>query len=175
MKYLSAITCWIISMFVVPVATGQPLQTTIKIQAMDMANALVKNDFPGFSKYLPPSIVDYGGGAEKMKSNMDSANQAMKQFGVAFKKILIGNPGDIIHYQDQLQCVVPQTTTMKTPLGELEVTTSLIAISRDRGKSWYFVDTNVYKADKLKTVLPGLSPDLKIPPQSKPKFTPDQQ
>jgi hypothetical protein len=142
---------------------------------MDMANALVKNDFARFSKYLPPAIIEYAGGSDKLKMNMDSASRAMKQFAISFKRILIGNPGPIINYKDQLQCVVPQTSTMETPLAELEVTSSLIAISTDQGKNWYFIDTNVYKADKVKKVLPGLSPELRVPTQQAPKITPNSQ
>jgi len=44
----------------------------------------------------------------------------------------------------------------------------------DKGKSWYFIDTNVYKADKLKTILPDISPKLIIPPPKKPKLVPDK-
>jgi hypothetical protein len=61
---------------------------------------------------------------------------------------------------------------MKSPLGEVYLETSLIAISMDKGKNWYFIDTNVYKADKIKTALPDLSPKLVIPPQKEPKLTP---
>ncbi|MBS1655695.1 MAG: hypothetical protein JSU05_12665 [Bacteroidetes bacterium] len=107
-----------------------------------------------------------------MKSKMDSASEAMKQFGASIKKILIGNPGEIISYKKQLQSVVPQTTTVHTLLGDVTAETSLIAISSDDGKNWQFVDTNIYKADKLKNVLPDLSPQLVIPPQKKPQFTP---
>jgi hypothetical protein len=52
--------------------------------------------------------------------------------------------------------------------------TSMIVISMDKGKNWYFIDTNVYKADKLKTILPGISPKLNIPPQKKPKLVPNK-
>ena len=151
---------------------SQNLKTTIKIQAMDMAGALVKNDFNSFSRYMHPKVIEIAGGKQKLKNNMDSADAMMKQFGMEFKKIVIGHPGEIITYKEQLQCVVPQSTNMKIPLGELYVETSLIAISMDKGKNWYFIDTNVYKADKLKTALPDLSPKLVIPPQKEPKFTP---
>jgi len=154
---------------------AQNLQTTIKVQAMDMARALIKNDLVAFAEFMHPSVIAYAGGREKLKANTDSAAAAMKQFGVQFKKILIGNPGPIIEYKDQLQSVVPQTTTMQTALGELEVETSLIAVSMDKGKKWYFIDTNIYKADKLKSALPDLSPALLIPPQKQPKFTPQSK
>jgi len=139
---------------------------------MEMARALIKNDFSVFSQYMHPKIVDFAGGKEKMKIKMDSADAAMKQFGVSFKKILIGDPGEVIPYKNELQCVLPQTTTMKMALGELIVETSLVAISTDKGKNWYFIDTNVYKADKLKSILPDLSPKLVIPAQKQPQLIP---
>jgi len=137
-----------------------------------MARALVKNDFAGFIKYLPPGIISMAGGREKLKSNMDSVVATQGQFGIQFKKILIGDPGEVLSYKDQLQCVVPQSTDMETPMGSISITSSLIAISADKGRNWYFVDTNMYRADKVKTALPDLSPKLVIPPHQQPKITP---
>jgi hypothetical protein len=155
-------------------ADGQNLSTTIKVQAMDMATALMKNDFTTFSKYMHPDIISFAGGKEKMKSKMDSAYAAMKLFGVSFKRYWIGDPGEIINYKNQLQAILPQSTTLKTPLGELTAETFWVVISMDKGKNWYFIDTNVYKADKLKTILPDISPKLIIPPQKKPKLVPNE-
>src|SRR5436189_5875702 len=97
-------------------ARTQNLATTIKVQAMDMATAFMKNDFPGFIKYIHPNIIAYAGGKEKMKTAMDSAYDAMKLFGVTFKRYWIGNPGAIVDYKGQLQAVLPESTTIKTPL-----------------------------------------------------------
>src|SRR5258706_7462845 len=83
---------------------GQNFSTTIKVQAMEMAKALIRNDFTTFSKYMHPKVVEFAGGKEKMKSKMDSADVMMKQFGASFKKILIGNPADVISYKNALQC-----------------------------------------------------------------------
>ncbi|MBD0280442.1 MAG: hypothetical protein M3342_21290 [Bacteroidota bacterium] len=151
---------------------AQYLPTAIKVQAMDMANALMKNDFNAFVKYMHPNIIAFAGGREKMKTKMDSAYQAMKRFNVRFKRYWIGSPGEIVTYKNQLQAVLPQSTTLITPLGELTAETSMIVISNDNGKNWWFIDTNVYKADKLKNILPDLSPKLVIPPEKKPKLVP---
>ena len=153
-------------------AQGQNLSTTIKVQAMDMATALLKNDFESFVKYMHPNIISYAGGKEKMKTKMDSAYLIMKTFGTKFKRYWIGDPGEIIHYKDQLQAVLPVSTTITSILGDLIAETSLIGISADKGMNWWFIDTNIYKADKLKNILPDLSPKLIIPPQKKPKFVP---
>jgi hypothetical protein len=154
---------------------AQNLSTTIKVQAMDMGNAFIKNDFNAFVQYMHPGIIAFAGGREKMKTRMDSAYTAMKQFGVSFKRYWIGNPGQIVTYKNQLQAVLPQSTTLVTPLGELTAETSMIVISPDKGETWWFIDTNVYKADKLKNILPDLSPKLVIPPQKQPKLVPLSQ
>src|SRR5215813_8037489 len=80
------------------IANGQNLSTTIKVQAMDMGSAFMKNDFATFSKYMHPNIIAFAGGKDKMKSKMDSAATAMKNFGITFKRYWIGNPGEIINY-----------------------------------------------------------------------------
>ena len=66
---------------------AQNLSTTIKIQAMDMATAFMKNDFNTFVKYMHPNIIAFAGGKEKMKTKMDSANQTMKLFSAHLKDI----------------------------------------------------------------------------------------
>jgi len=174
MKKILGLFIFFISVFICVCADGQNLSTSIKVQAMDMATALMKNDFTTFSKYMHPNIISFAGGKEKMKTKMDSAYAAMKLFGVSFKRYWIGDPGEIVSYNNQLQAVLPESTVIKTPLGELTAETSLIVISMDKGKNWYFIDTNVYKADKLKTILPGISPKLNIPPQKKPKLVPNE-
>ena len=153
-------------------AKGQNLSTIIKVQAMDMGSALMKNDFETFVKYMHPNIIAYAGGKEQMRTKMDSAYSTMKLFGVSFKRYSIGSPGEIVSYKDQLQTVLPEITTIKTPLGELTAETSMIVISPDNGKNWWFIDTNVYKVDKLKNILPDISPNLVIPPQKQPKLVP---
>jgi hypothetical protein len=154
-------------------STGaQNVATTIKVQAMDMATALMKNDFNTFVKYMHPDIIAFAGGKEQMKTKMDSAYQAMKRFEVRFKRYWIGDPSEIVQYKNGLQAVLPESTTLVTPLGELTAETSMIVISNDGGKNWWFIDTNVYHADELKTILPDVSPKLVIPPRKKPKLVP---
>src|SRR5690242_19875680 len=110
MKKLLSYTGWIVITVVsIQIVNAQNLSTTIKVQAMDMASALMKNDFSTFIKYMHPNIIAYAGGKENMKSKMDSAYQAMKLFGVSFKRYWIGSPGEIVEYKEQLQAVLPES------------------------------------------------------------------
>ena len=153
-------------------AQAQNRSTTIKVQAMDMATAIMKNDFNSFVKYMHPNIIAFAGGKEKMKAKMDSAYQAMKLFGVNFKRYWIGDPGEMIPYRNQLQGILPQSTTLVTSLGEVTVETSMIVISNDNGQNWWFIDTNVYREVQLKDALIDISPALVLPPRKKPKLVP---
>jgi len=141
---------------------------------MEMAKALLKKDYTTFTRYIHPEIIKKAGGQKQLIDKMDTINAKSKEFGAEIKKVVIGNPGPVISYKNELQCVLPQTTEMQTVFGKLELETSLIAISNDAGKNWTFIDTSIYNIKDVKTSLPDLSPDLVIPPGKQPKFTPNQ-
>lgn len=149
---------------------AQPIETVIKTQAMEMAKAVLAKDVDKLVTYMPPKLVEKAGGKEKLLSGRDSLNKYMKQFGAEIKKVLLGNPGKIIAYKNQLQSTLPQTTELSFMNSMVTMESTLIAISEDKGKHWYFVDTNIYRGDKLQSALPDLSPELVIPPMKGPKI-----
>jgi ketosteroid isomerase-like protein len=153
----------------------QPLSTAIKTQAIDMGKALINNDIASFQKYMHPNVIEASGGAEKIKSIMDTAFKMFKTFGGQIKKITYGNPGEIVSHKKELQAVFPQSTEVSTSFADITLESTFIAISYDKGKNWYFIDANMYKSALLKDKLPELSHKLIIPPQSQPKITPKQQ
>lgn len=154
---------------------GQNLSTTIKIQAMEMARAVLDKDLDKLVAYLPPKLVADAGGKEKMMIARDTLNKYMKQFGAEIKKVTIGNPGKIINFKNQLQSTLPQLTELKFMASTITLESTLIAISEDKGLHWYFVDTNIYREETLKSSLPNLSPELVIPPVKLPKIVPNEQ
>src|SRR6187397_726119 len=100
---------------------AQTQSVVIKTQAMEMARALLKKDYSTFAHYIHPDILKKAGGQEKLVEKMDTINAKSKEFGAEIKKVVIGNPGPIINYKNELQCVVPQTTEMQTVFGKLEL------------------------------------------------------
>jgi hypothetical protein len=174
MKIRSAIA--VILLWITASAYGQmPTPSLVKSQAMEMVRAMVNGDTRSFSKFMLPELVEAGGGANKVNFMMDSVFQLFKSFGGSVNKITYGNPGKIIKYKKELQTTLPQTTEVTSPFGDVVLSSTLVAISRDSGKNWYFYDTALGKADQLKNKLPSLSPDLVVPPSEKPKFTPKAQ
>jgi hypothetical protein len=172
MKYLPGwiITATILLQTMVPLQ-AQNIATTIKIQAMEMARAILEKDPNNLIPYLPPKLVEEAGGKEKLIAARDSLNKYMKQFGGEIRRVTIGNPGPIVKYKKQLQSTVPQTTQLKFMAALITLESTLVAISEDNGAHWYFVDNAIYGEQKIKSALPDLSPELVIPPMKKPVIT----
>jgi hypothetical protein len=161
-------------LFIATSAYSQNMNTVIKTQAMDMAKALIRKDYNTFAKYMHPQVTQAAGGSGKLIQQLDTANAVAAKFGAEVKKVLIGNPSAVINYNKELQATLPQYTEMKTNFGSLTLESTLVAISSDSGKHWYFIDTSVFGINELKKSLPNLSPELVIPPSKPPKFTPAQ-
>ena len=154
---------------------AQPLPTIIKTQAIEMGKALTNNDAENFQKYMHPKVIEKAGGPDKIKAYMDSGFARFKKFNGQITKITYGNPAEIVNFKKELQTTLPQTTEISTSLVNVVFESTLIAISQDKGKNWYFVDANMYQINETKGNLPEISPDLVIPPPTKPKFIPKEK
>lgn len=172
MKKTHLITLSLLVLMLPLMGITQNIATNMKLSAMDMGKGFTSNDFPTFVKYIHPKAIELGGGKDNMKKKMDTAYQAMKRFGAYFKTFSIGHPGEIVTHKKQMQALMPQSITVKSPWGEVSTETTLIAFSNDKGKTWIFFDTMVATEEEIRKMIPNLSPKLKIPARKKPKITP---
>lgn len=151
------------------VAAQQP--SSIKAAALDMGNALVQKNSSKFISYMHPVMISLAGGEEQLRLISDSAFKVFEQFGGRVSRISFGNPSEVIKYKKTLQAVIPQTITLTSFIADVEVSTSMIAVSEDAGLKWKFIDTNLFSVKQIKSAMPDLSPDLVIPKSAQPKVT----
>ncbi len=145
----------------------------IKKQAEIMAKLLLEKDFSSFTKFTYPKIVEMLGGKQKMIDILKRNSKEMLSKGIDFKNVTIDEPSRIFNKGKELQCTIPQTIEMKVPNGRLITKSTLIAISTDNGKNWYFVDTSGKNIQTMKKTLPNLSEELEIPEKKQPIFHAD--
>lgn len=157
------------------VVSAQPMSSIIKAQALEMGRALVTGDAKSFSRFMLPELLDAGNSTGQAGMTMDSAFAIFKSFGGKVEKITYGNPGKIVEYKKELQSTLPQTTEITSPFADVVLNSTLVAISRDNGKNWYFVDVSMGKIKELKARLPNLSPELVVPEPTPPKITMKEQ
>lgn len=154
---------------------AQATPSAIKAAAIEMGNALVKKNSERFLSYMHPSMFKLAGGKEKLRVISDSALKVFEQFGGKVSRIAYGNPSEIISHKKTLQSVISQTTTLSSFIGDAELSYSLIAISNDNGKSWTFIDTNMFGIKQIKSAMPDISPSLVIPKAAPPKIVIKEQ
>lgn len=142
----------------------------IKKQVETMGQYLLKHDFNSFCAFTYPETVKMLGGKQNMIALMEKGIHEMNADGIDFLNFTFGEPSTVINVGDELQCTISQTIILKVPDGKLASQSTLIAISIDGGKYWYFVDTAGKDIQTMKKVLPNLSDKLILPPQMQPVF-----
>ena len=145
--------------------------SSIKTAAMNMGNALAQKNSQKFIGYMHPVMIELAGGEEQLRMISDSALNVFEQLGGKVSKISFGNPGEVVNHKNILQSVIPQTMTLTSFIADIELSTSLIAISEDGGKNWRFIDTNLFNIKQIKSTMPEISPSLIIPKSTAPKIT----
>jgi hypothetical protein len=155
--------------------SAQQHHSAIKQAAMEMGNALVKKDGDRFLSYMHPSMISLAGGKTQLRLMADSAFKVVEQVGGRVSRISFGNPSPVLQYRNTLQAVISQQMLLTTLLGNAELSSSLIAISADKGKTWTFIDTNLFNVKQIKSAMPDISPELVIPKAAPPKFMLNEQ
>lgn len=152
------------------------IDTVILQEADKMGMAFINKDYAAFAKYTHPSIIIMMGGEEKMLSEITRSFTAFEQEGVIFKNVSFGSPSKIIVTEkNEFQCTIPQMIEMKVNGGTLTANTTLIAVSRDNGKNWYFADATGNDITTMRKLIPTLSPKLVIEKSPEPSFQEDKK
>ena len=159
--------------FLTTLTFAQVDSDVIKKQAELTAKALVNDDYETLIKFTYPKVIELVGGRDKMISLIKKGKIEMGQQGISFDKVIIGKPSKTVIAGDEIHCLVPQTVYMKVPKGKLKSETQLLAVSRDNGSNWFFIDAVSLNKDNIKRVLPNYNFDLVLPTKSEPIFVSD--
>jgi len=143
----------------------------IKAAATISANAFAKGDYNTLADHTYPKLLATIGGKKTFIQTVSMAMSQLKNQGMSFAKVVVGNPGEIYPAGTELDCLVPETITLKFQGKYMTTTTYLLAISPDKGKTWYFADTGSNSPEKLKQLQPNYNPKLVIPQTSQPVFS----
>lgn len=142
-------------------------------QADDMGKKFIAKDYAGFLQYTHPIVVRNMGNREKMLAETIKSFKQLEAENITFLAVKFGAPSKIVSVENELQCIIPQMIEMKVPGGKLTAHTSLIAISSNKGKNWYFVDVSNNSYENMKMLLPTLSSELVLPDPQDPSFEED--
>jgi hypothetical protein len=149
-----------------PTASG----VNLKSSAQKMGKLFVEKNYSQYVKFVHPKILKMFGGEEKMVEFLKKTIAETESQGFTFKDVTIGEHSELIVSGNEIQSIIPQILELKTKDGRLITTSYLLALSPDKGKKWYFIDTGGKTLEELRTIFPSLSSKLIIPPATQPEF-----
>lgn len=141
---------------------SQNYKETVIKQATEMRKYFMEKNYNAYSNYVDDGVIKMFGDKKKMISTSVDAVEKMSKAGYTFKKVNFSDVSDIVHTKNELQTVVHQRIEMETPKGNILGDYYLIAISKDNGKLWKFIDTSGKSIESVRKYFPNLSSQLYI-------------
>jgi hypothetical protein len=146
-----------------------------RAEAEKMGKALVGKDYNTFLKTTPPLAIQHTeGGKEAMLQELKKQIEEMDANGVKILRAWPGQPSRLVDTAKELQCTIPQYMELKVDGGKVTSETTLIAMSPDKGKTWYFIDVAGKPLSEFRELFPTLSSKLVIPAPKEPVFVEDK-
>ncbi len=143
--------------------TSVSMSANIKQQADSMGYYFVKNDFKNYLKFQFPNLVKKLGGEESLIKTLD---ENVTKKGIRAINISTDAPSTLIISDSILQCTLQQTSVMKYASAKLEIISTLVCVSFDNGKKWFFINASGFTSDILKELFPEISRELLIQQQT---------
>ncbi|GAB3648011.1 hypothetical protein GCM10028791_11040 [Echinicola sediminis] len=137
-------------------AFGAKAQTTdgINEAAHEFALANLNEDYETLIKHTYPFILEKSGGKEAFQKALEDSYDLLKIRGMKIKSFEIGNPIKATHCSDEVHALVPVTSILSVPNGEIVSHITLIAVSKDSSDEWYFIEASNLEPKTIHNYLP---------------------
>jgi len=166
--FILIVICLIVPFKAFPGGPGD-YAPVIKAQAEAMGRALMKNDYAAYLKYTDPRVIKEMGGEAAFTDTLKRYAAQRKHYGMSIYEIDVSDATWVLDTAGELQTAVPVSTEMKVKDGLVTTLSTFIGISKDKGKTWVFMDTQEgIKAIRAK--YKDISSKLAVPPPQEPTF-----
>ena len=158
----------IIALLFIPFLGFSQDAAVVKTQANKVAQALISGNYDIVINSMYPKVVQMAGGKAKLLQMMATGTNQMKAQEIAFKSATVVTPGKFYKAGTEIHCLVPESITMQMGTNKLTTNSNLLAVSKDGGKSWSFLDLNKNTISAIPKIFPNFNKELKIPEPTQP-------
>ena len=146
---------------------GKVDYSKLKAQVAEFNRATVNKDFNRVVDWTHPKYVEQFGGRDKILAAIKTGVEEYKAQGIEVISIAIGQPGEVVEIKDQVFSVIPTTSTLKAPGGQLVGEIPIVAVSSD-GANWRFVSG--LNQERFNALFPDAAEKITIPEVIEPRF-----
>lgn len=156
--------------------SDEELNVLVLKHADSMAKCFIAKDYTCFLRYSHPKVIRSMGGPQSALKKTKDEFKRLEEEGITFEALKFGTPSKMIRVgTEEVQCIIQQQIEMLLPRGRMTAITTLIAISEDNGKNWYFVDASRFDLPSMQRLIPSLSNDHVFPYPQDPVFEPFEE
>lgn len=134
----------------------------LKIQSDSICQAMTVVNTKMILNYSYPTYIDLMGGKDKMITKLNEGKKFSEGHLIFVKSIQPQEPSAIVEVGDELQAVVPIVIESSNAKSAFTEKSTLIAISKDHGNNWLFINTFGRKLSDLKQDYKNLSTNLTL-------------
>jgi hypothetical protein len=158
MRYFSLLLVCFLSFNLSAQTDNKDLDTQLET----MKTAFMEKDYATFVDFTYPKVIEMMGGKEKMVETTSASIAKMESQNFIISSIAFKDPSELMEHNGDLQCAITQVLVMDTPNGKVQSERALIAISKDNGKNWVFLDSSGMPRASLENFYENLHPDLNL-------------
>jgi hypothetical protein len=149
-------------------------RTNLVAQAGEVGRAALREDHSRMAELTEPALVERFGGRREYVRKLETIAAEMKGRGYRLTKSTVGEPSRLVRSGRDTYAVVPTEVELSGPGGAGKAPSFLVAVSRDGGATWKFVDGAGVRGDRarLKAQLPNFPEELELPAAKPPVFAP---
>lgn len=141
-------------------------QELIQTQAQEFATAFAKSEFLKVAELTHPNVIEKSGGQDYVLEDLKAERTSSSAQGLVYVEAEVEEPLKILKHGDEIQALVPVNYILQLADKEYKNQSYLLAVSRDEGISYSFVNLQQYDDESLKFFIDNLSPDISIPASS---------
>jgi hypothetical protein len=136
---------------------------TMTESAQEYVDAFVNNEFLKVATLTHPDVVKMNGGEEFVIEDLKAERESTAGEGLIYNSVIVYEPLKVLQYESELQAVIPVEYTMQLIDKEYLNKSYILAISKDEGKSYSFVNLMQFDDASLNEFITNLSPEITIP------------
>jgi len=141
--------------------------------AKEYNQAFLNGDFDKFTTMTIESVVKLAGGHDVMKENTQQSSKLNSSSGLKTISITPGDVSEIKKSGNQLHAILAQTVINQVGTTKFSRVMYYLAVSKDNGTSWTFLDLEPYGNESIKTFVPSFTGELSIPEFEQPEIIKD--
>ena len=145
-------------------AQDTTMVVTVKGNVQKMMDATCTGDYRTVLDMTYPKVLEMMGGKEAALKQIETAMNAIKGQGITFKVKEVNTP-TVMKSGKEFYRVTPYALLMTVPGKKITLSSAVVGVSSDEGKSWKYINLNEKGEKGIREMLPQLPAEMKIPKQ----------